>query len=227
MEYKDYIDCEFLPFKLVKKGNSSYIVYADGAVYSIKKNMFLKHTMTRSGYLITGRLGYLHRVLVKCFIGDIPEGFCVNHKDGNKTNNNLDNLEIVTYSENTRHAYRTGLAKGLKGQNNSMAKLSDEVAEKLFKDLKLGLSNVELGLKYNLHPRYVSLIRSGRRWKHLYEKYGKNEVSKHDPNPEMTKKHLEFMKMDLSRTNVNIGRELGVDPSTISRWRHNKTRAKQ
>jgi len=38
------------------------------------------------------------------FVGDIPEGMTINHKDGNKKNPKLDNLELVTYGENVLHA---------------------------------------------------------------------------------------------------------------------------
>lgn len=47
----------------------------------------------------------------------------MNYKDGDKKNNHLSNLEIVTYKQNTIHAYESGLAKGSQGQENSMSKL--------------------------------------------------------------------------------------------------------
>ena len=51
----------------------------------------------------------VHRLVVEAFIGKIPKGMEVNHKDGNKLNNQLDNLEIVTKSENMKHAIQMGL----------------------------------------------------------------------------------------------------------------------
>ncbi len=61
----------------------------------------------------TKKYEYVHRLVALAFIG-LPEGErkLVNHKDGNKINNMVENLEWVTYSENMRHAYATGLRKG-------------------------------------------------------------------------------------------------------------------
>lgn len=53
----------------------------------------------------------LHRIVYETFVSEIPEGMEINHIDGNKSNNALDNLELVTHSENMKHAYRIGLAK--------------------------------------------------------------------------------------------------------------------
>jgi hypothetical protein len=52
-----------------------------------------------------GKVEYVHRIIAKCFIPNIDNKKCVNHKDGNKHNNSVDNLEWVTYSENHLHAY--------------------------------------------------------------------------------------------------------------------------
>lgn len=47
---------------------------------------------------------YVHRLVASAFIGEIPSGMTVNHKDKNIDNNNSDNLEIVSYRDNTIHA---------------------------------------------------------------------------------------------------------------------------
>lgn len=51
----------------------------------------------------------LHRAMWIAFKGDIPSGYEINHKDGNKLNNMIYNLELVTHSENLQHAHDTGL----------------------------------------------------------------------------------------------------------------------
>lgn len=76
-----------------------------------------KHpSKSSTGYLITGLFKdgkrkniFVHRAVVESFIGQIPDGMEVNHKDGNKLNNHLDNLEIVTFAENFAHAQKNGL----------------------------------------------------------------------------------------------------------------------
>ncbi len=50
-----------------------------------------------------------HRIVWTFTNGRIPEGYEINHKDGHKENNRLDNLELVTSSENQKHAYANGL----------------------------------------------------------------------------------------------------------------------
>lgn len=67
---------------------------------------------------------YVHRLVAEVFLGEIPEGMCVNHKDGDKSNNHVNNLEIVTRAENNRHAIETGLNKRWRGETHPMAKLT-------------------------------------------------------------------------------------------------------
>lgn len=57
---------------------------------------------------INNRSVNIHQLLAATFIGDL-KGKVVNHIDGNKSNFQLDNLELTTYSGNNKHAMRTGL----------------------------------------------------------------------------------------------------------------------
>ena len=57
-----------------------------------------------------GRLCLVHRLVLSTF-NPIEENMDVNHKDGNKSNNTLSNLEWCTKSENTKHAHKIGLFK--------------------------------------------------------------------------------------------------------------------
>lgn len=68
---------------------------------------------------------YAHRLVADAFLGPIPKGMQVNHKDGDKARPWVDNLEIVTNGENRAHAYQVlGVAPnrgatGLKNPNAS------------------------------------------------------------------------------------------------------------
>ncbi len=94
--------------------------------YSISENgeitsrfcRVVKHQVSNAGYVRVelynkgkGRKYSLHRLLAQAFIPN-PEGKpVINHKDGNKLNNALDNLEWATRRENQLHAYQNGLQK--------------------------------------------------------------------------------------------------------------------
>ena len=69
----------------------------------------------------------VHSIVAKNFIPNPENKPMVNHKDGNKLNNRVDNLEWSTYSENQLHAFQIGLIKTKKGTESNCAKLSKEI----------------------------------------------------------------------------------------------------
>jgi len=81
----------------------NYIIYSDGKVYSKISNKFLKPQNNRNGYLrvyIAGKLYYVHRLVAKKFIPNPDNLPCVDHIDGDKTNNDVSNLRWVTHMTN-------------------------------------------------------------------------------------------------------------------------------
>lgn len=92
------------------------------------KSGLLKPSITRKGYLRVnlgknGNKFLVHRLVMATF-GGLPtdDKMQVNHKDGNKSNNHIDNLEWVTNRENVIHAFKNNLIKIPKGENNATAK---------------------------------------------------------------------------------------------------------
>jgi hypothetical protein len=92
-----------------------YTIYSDGKVYSNKSKKFIKPHIEngyyRIGLYIDGKpkTYKLHRLIGECFIEN-PEGKNqINHKDCNKLNNDVSNLEWCNNSENQLHAYQNGL----------------------------------------------------------------------------------------------------------------------
>jgi len=73
----------------------------------------------------------VHRVVAEAFLGPCPDGWEVNHKDLNKENNRLENLEFMTRKQNARHAYENGGYKF--GTSVKNAKLTEELVAELRK----------------------------------------------------------------------------------------------
>lgn len=98
--------------------NTNYIVYEDGKIYSKRMKKFLTPKINYDGYHRIqiwkhGKSNYIawHRVIAETFLPKPSEKHnIINHKDGNKTNNNVNNLEWVTQQENIQHAWKTGLS---------------------------------------------------------------------------------------------------------------------
>jgi predicted Zn-ribbon and HTH transcriptional regulator len=64
-----------------------------------------KHAYNRVD--IFGKWYYVHKLVCQAFIGDCPQGHEINHKDSNKSNNNVSNLEYVTHLQNVQMSNRT------------------------------------------------------------------------------------------------------------------------
>lgn len=101
-------------------GFSQYCITRDGRVYSLKINRWITQQISNNGYYVvsmgadngTRYRKKVHRLLLQIFKPiDNPEDMVVNHKDANKLNNNLDNLEWTTLKENSSHAVENGLYK--------------------------------------------------------------------------------------------------------------------
>lgn len=82
-----------------------------------------------SGYRLVSILGKqerVHRILATLFIPNTYNHPCVNHIDGDKLNNSIDNLEWCTHSHNNKHAYDIGLKEAKSGEDNVLAKFTNE-----------------------------------------------------------------------------------------------------
>lgn len=102
----------------------------------------------------------IHRLVAETFIENQFDKPCVNHIDGNKTNNTVSNLEWATYSENAKHAYRV---LGKKAQKN-FYKITPEQQEELkLKSIEGKISQKDLSKEYNVSVSYIQKLKSGLR----------------------------------------------------------------
>ena len=144
-----------------------------GRVKSLKyrgadKEGILKHGKTTKGYPFVNlysnsipRNRMVHRLVMLAFFG--KSDLEVNHKNGNKTDNRLENLEYCTAKQNMRHAFDTGLASGQKGEKNYGSKLTRACVERI-KYGHQGMTQAAIARIYGVLPCNISRIRSGERW---------------------------------------------------------------
>ena len=105
-----------------------------------------------------------HRVVWEFVHGAIPAGMQINHKNGVKTDNRIQNLELVTPSENHIHAHRLGLKRSLQGEERGSAKLTDAAVREIRAS---PLKNRELAEKFGVDPSIVSEVKARKRWHHV------------------------------------------------------------
>lgn len=100
------------------KGYKNYIIHEDGKVVNIRTGRVLKFSKNQKGYVQIqlsengkAKTITLHRLVYINFMRDVPPGLEINHIDGNKENNHISNLELVTKKENMMKAVQNGQIK--------------------------------------------------------------------------------------------------------------------
>jgi DNA-binding transcriptional regulator YiaG len=121
----------------------------------------------------------VHRVVMASFVGPCPHEMEVNHMDGNKSNNRVENLEYVSGEQNKLHAIRMGLiASGdrngtrthpesvIRGEKSGQSKLTEDDVLEIRKSF--GFSMRCLARKYNVSKSTIEKVLHGFSWKHVY-----------------------------------------------------------
>lgn len=174
------------------KYNSDFIISNKGKVYSKKREnidslgikriiggKYLKFGTDSTGHK---RCAFkcnnkhttfkVHRLVAQHFINNPENKPCINHKDGNPANNDVDNLEWVTWAENIQHAYNTGLIKtrrDQRGLKNNMCKYKPEQIKFIreYKKKHPKVSQQHIADITGIDRRYVGHILQGVVWSWL------------------------------------------------------------
>lgn len=97
----------------IKEGDLILASRVGGRIIDIKKDCELNRYVNENGYLIVhlnGKAVLIHRLVALAWLGQPSESaWIVNHKDGDKTNNDVENLEWCDFRHNIIHAYQSGL----------------------------------------------------------------------------------------------------------------------
>lgn len=112
----------------------------------------------------------LHRIVFILYGDGIPNGLEINHKDGNKLNNNVENLEICTRAGNIIHAIKMGLKPSKCGEDASLAKLTweqvREIRKRHAKGIKKGSGSTHiLAKEFGVHRGTIQTICNQETWK--------------------------------------------------------------
>ena len=153
------------------EGYENYYITKNGEVWNGKK--FISRWEDNVGYYQVvlyknGKKKHIrvHRLVAQYFVSNPHNKKQVNHIDGNKLNNNFENLEWVSNSENTKHGYDNGLYRSRKRSHSILVKTKDGQAVGIFPSIR-NLSEV-LGLN---RKTVTSILKNEKtnNYKYLFE----------------------------------------------------------
>ena len=128
-------------------------------------------TGTKIGYRhvsIKGKTVGVHRLVAEAFLGPAPsEGHHVNHKNGAKWDNRVENLEWATPSENQRHRFDVLRIGNLRGEKVPGVRLNETKVREVRVRLKAGESRVSIAHRYGVNSSTIRAIELGISWKWL------------------------------------------------------------
>lgn len=154
------------------KNLPQYSISNIGRIKNNETDTILNPYTTEKGYKRIGlsvnnkrRNFRVHRLVAEAFIPNLLNKSQVNHKDGNKFNNRVSNLEWVSDQENHEHATVNQLK--VCGENHGCSKLTNKDVLSIKKLLEEKIKNITIAQKYNVSASVISQIKCGILWKHI------------------------------------------------------------
>lgn len=141
----------------------------NGVLFDLRHGVKIYQWISNTGYYsfsLNGQRLLVHRFIANRCIPKVNGKNQVNHRNGIKTDNRIENLEWVTPNENINHAFDTGL--NYFGEESYHSKLKDE---EVISIAKSKLSNSKLAKKYKISPQRICDIKKGRFSKRLKDKF--------------------------------------------------------
>lgn len=152
--------------RLVHKSNGRHAIFKPNLLKPTIGAGYLRVVLSREGFK---RTLSIHRLIAMAFIpnpGNKPE---VNHKNGVKTDNRIENLEWCTISENISHAFKLGLLKpimkGKAGELHPTSKLKASQVAQIRELLRSGQTQISIAKMFNVSDKAISDINIGRTWR--------------------------------------------------------------
>lgn len=168
--------------------NHPYMVSNDGTVVSLGRviirndgkrltipERIMKDRIMPNGYVKVDMVSNdgerktysVHRLVAKYFIQNPYNHPQVNHIDGNKRNNKVENLEWISARDNIRHARLTGLQKTKYGSETSSNKIQEKDVLEIFSLRKMNVSVKEIADKFSMSPQNIYDIINRKIWSHV------------------------------------------------------------
>lgn len=157
---------------------TDYFVAKNGDVFSFKSLKEIKSYITSGGYenidiRVRGKIikKGKHQMVAETYIPNPENKPTVNHKNGDKSNNDFDNLEWATHSEQLLHAYENELRIPVAGEDVHFSVRNNAQIEEACKLLSEGISMTEVYELTGVPVKDLSAIRNGKIWKSISCKY--------------------------------------------------------
>lgn len=156
----------------VVKGLKRIVARSDGGT-TTRPEAILAQQTNEWGYMTVGlnknrkrKHMLVHRIMLLAFVGECPDGMEINHKNGNKNDNRLENLEYCTHSENQKHACNV-LGFVTRGVRHGRAKLNDGLVREIRYLHANGMSHSKLSAKYHVSEKVIYCVVNRKSWRHV------------------------------------------------------------